>query len=181
MKHSAGYACIIGIVLMLFPVKSVSGNITGDVKLACEALLCLSSGIRPPECSAALRRYFNIWNRKPHKRIRARLNFLNLCPAAGQTPEMKALTSALSRGAGSCSAERLNRSLMRGYYFGRHARKFYIDNTMPRHCKAIYGHEYTDYADSSMPVYVGEKDRGGYWVEAKDYEKAMREYKREKR
>ncbi|WP_269902395.1 TrbM/KikA/MpfK family conjugal transfer protein, partial [Campylobacter coli] len=34
--------------------------LTGDTKLACEAILCLSSGTRPSECSSSLARYFSI-------------------------------------------------------------------------------------------------------------------------
>ena len=36
----------------------------GDTKLACEALLCLSSGSRPHECGPSLSRYFGIHKRK---------------------------------------------------------------------------------------------------------------------
>lgn len=32
----------------------------GDIKLACEAVLCLSSGTHPSECAPALSRYFGI-------------------------------------------------------------------------------------------------------------------------
>lgn len=54
--------------------------LTDDVRLACEAVLCLSSGECPSECAPSLERYFSIKFRKPHKTIRARKNFLNLCP-----------------------------------------------------------------------------------------------------
>lgn len=36
------------------------GLFTGDVRLACEAVLCLSSGTRPSECAPSLKRYFSI-------------------------------------------------------------------------------------------------------------------------
>ena len=35
-------------------------ELTGDTKLACEAILCLSSSERPSECSASLSKYFSI-------------------------------------------------------------------------------------------------------------------------
>ncbi|RZA23023.1 MAG: conjugal transfer protein TrbM, partial [Proteobacteria bacterium] len=39
--------------------------LTGDTRLACEAVLCLASGQRPNECSPSLQRYFSIRFRKP--------------------------------------------------------------------------------------------------------------------
>lgn len=59
---------------------SAEDLLTGDARLACEAILCLSSGERPSECAPSLERYFSIKFKKPHKTIRARKNFLNLCP-----------------------------------------------------------------------------------------------------
>lgn len=54
--------------------------LTGDTRLACEAILCLSSPVRPSECNPAIARYFGIHFKKPWKTIQARINFLNLCP-----------------------------------------------------------------------------------------------------
>lgn len=57
---------------------------TGDTRLACEALLCLSSGQRPSECNPSLKKYFSL--RKNHRRDKSteqkRSEFLNMCPAA---------------------------------------------------------------------------------------------------
>ena len=36
------------------------GLFTGDARLACEAVLCLSSGTRPSECAPLLKRCFSI-------------------------------------------------------------------------------------------------------------------------
>ncbi|MGJ9311179.1 TrbM/KikA/MpfK family conjugal transfer protein, partial [Campylobacter coli] len=49
--------------ILFFGVVSSSNAIkldilTGDTKLACEAMLCLASPVKPPECGAALARYF---------------------------------------------------------------------------------------------------------------------------
>ena len=40
------------LVLFLFPFAAQADNqeLSGDTKLACEAILCLSSGTRPGEC-----------------------------------------------------------------------------------------------------------------------------------
>ncbi|MGI7165553.1 TrbM/KikA/MpfK family conjugal transfer protein, partial [Campylobacter coli] len=74
------------ITLALSATLLISSNafaddiLTGDTKLACEAILCLSSGTRPSECSSSLARYFSIKFKKPWKTINARRAFLNLCP-----------------------------------------------------------------------------------------------------
>ena len=108
------------VVALGAPAPALAQDVlTGDTRLACEALLCLSSGIRPSECSPALSRYFGISKRKFSDTIKARLNFLNLCPVSNQTPEMAALVSAISRGAGRCDAASLNRTLVIGSGLGR--------------------------------------------------------------
>ena len=126
---------------------SAQDVLTGDTRLACEAILCLSSGTRPSECTPSLSRYFNITKRKLSDTIRARLNFLQLCPVASQTPEMQSLVSAISRGAGRCDAQSLNSTLVMwtgGYDDGR----TYISNQLPDYCGAYTGHAYTDFASS---------------------------------
>ncbi len=67
----------------------------GDTRLACEALLCLSSETRPPECTPALSRYFGINYRKWSDTARARQNFLNMCPTVAQSPDAAALAAGL--------------------------------------------------------------------------------------
>lgn len=59
--------------------------LSGDARLACEALLCLSSTTRPSACNPALRRYFSISLRRLSDTVRARKNFLNLCPVNNPT------------------------------------------------------------------------------------------------
>jgi len=58
----------------------------GDVRLACEAILCLSAGATgyPAECRPSIRKYFSIVRSKPHKTLTARLNFLRLCPTVDE-------------------------------------------------------------------------------------------------
>jgi hypothetical protein len=49
--------------------------LSGDVRTACEVILCLSApGARPEECTPPLKKFFSI--KKPWKRV----NFLRLCP-----------------------------------------------------------------------------------------------------
>ena len=60
------------LTLLLLPMQALAADhelpqidtdqyeLSGDTKLACEAILCLSSGTRPGECGPALSRYFGI-------------------------------------------------------------------------------------------------------------------------
>ena len=150
--------------------------LTGDTRLACEAILCLSSGIRPGECTPSLARYFGINRRKFSDTLRARLNFLNLCPVSSQTAEMRSLVAAISRGAGRCDAQSLNQTLV--FWSGSwQDGSSYISNQLPDYCVAYTGHQYTDFASSgTLPRYVGLPERVGYWVEARDHERATADY-----
>mgnify|MGYP000476136989 CR=1 FL=1 len=56
----------------------------GDERLACEAILCLSSNTRPNECAPSIRRYFSIKHRKMRHTLRARRDFLNMCPSKNE-------------------------------------------------------------------------------------------------
>jgi hypothetical protein len=152
---------------------SAQDVLTGDTRLACEAILCLATGTRPSECAPSLRRYFSISHRRLSDTIRGRVNFLKLCPVANQTPQMQALVNAQANGAGRCDAQSLNATLVmwRGYDDGA----TYISNQMPDYCGAYMGHAYTDF-NGTMPRYVGTPERGGYWVEARDYDRALAEY-----
>jgi len=146
---------------------------TGDARLACEAILCLSSSTQPGECTPSLRRYFSISHRKLSDTIQARTNFLNLCPAAHQTPQMAALVNAQANGAGRCDAASLN-AVARSWT-GLDEGMVYVSNQMPSYCTAYTSNAYTDFS-STVPHYVGIPERAGYWVEARDYERALGEY-----
>ena len=152
---------------------SAQDVLTGDTRLACEAILCLSTGTQPSECAPSLRRYFSISHRRFSDTIRGRVNFLKLCPVANQTPQMQALVNAQANGAGRCDAQSLNATMTmwRGYDDGA----TYISNQMPDYCAAYMGHAYTDF-NGTVPRYVGTPERGGYWVEAREYDRALAEY-----
>ena len=152
---------------------SAQDVLTGDTRLACEAILCLSSGTRPSECTPSLSRYFNITKRKLSDTIRGRVNFLNLCPVANQTPQMSALVNAQANGAGRCDAASLN-AVLRSWT-GSDDGMVYVSNQMPSYCTAYTTHAYTDFS-GTVPRYVGIPERGGYWVEARDYDRALAEY-----
>ncbi|WP_253861246.1 TrbM/KikA/MpfK family conjugal transfer protein [Achromobacter ruhlandii] len=151
--------------------------LTGDTRLACEAILCLSSGSRPSECSPSLSRYFGINKKKLSDTLSARHDFLSLCPASGDSKEMSDLVRAISQGAGRCDAVSLNSGL--GVWRGTTDDGYpIISNKRPGYCNAYSSHEYTAF-DNDLPRYVGTPEEQGYWVEAKDYDRELAKYEKE--
>jgi hypothetical protein len=145
--------------------------LTGDARLACEAILCLSSGTRPGECSPSLTRYFSIHLSTLSDTIKARANFLSLCPAATMNVQMKSLVDAIANGAGRCDAASLNATLITYQGEGQ----IYVSNAMPSYCSAYANNAYTNLS-TALPKYVGSPSTGGGWVEAKDYAQALAAY-----
>lgn len=147
----------------------------GDTRLACEAILCLASGTQPSECSPSLQRYFAIRYKKFSDTMKARNGFLNLCPVSQQTPQMSSLVNSLTYGAGRCDANSLNTALRQ--YNGGEFEQVSVSDQMPGYCSVYFQHEYTNFkATDAMPRYVGIPQRGGFWVEGADYEKALAQY-----
>jgi len=172
-KNLFAMASLVAVLGSTASAANAQDVLTGDTGLACEAVLCLSTGTRPSECMPSLRRYFSISHRKLSDTIRGRLNFLKLCPSSNQTPEMQSLVDAQSLGAGRCDAPSLNATLV--MWRGRDDGATYIGNQVPDYCSAWTSHAYTDF-DGTLPRYVGQPERGGYWVEGKDYDRALAEY-----
>ena len=121
MKKTFAYlaACLMSFSLMSGPAQAAqptidTSELTGTVKLACEALLCLSSSSRPGECSPSLDHYFGIKKDKWSDTLDARKDFLNLCPASSE-PGMPSLVNAIADGAGFCDAASLNRNIIPAY------------------------------------------------------------------
>ncbi len=158
--------------------------LTGDTRLACEAVLCLSSGEKPSECNPSLKRYFSINKKKMSDTIKARKNFLNMCPSSNQEG-MPSLINAISQGAGRCDADELNRvnrkrvqvsnpayqqciSGKKGYgnkscaNIPKTITKYVTENSRPSYCTAYFNHGWTYKVDSVK--YVGDKLNGGKWV-----------------
>ncbi|MCZ4328481.1 TrbM/KikA/MpfK family conjugal transfer protein [Castellaniella denitrificans] len=167
--------------------------LTGNVRLACEATLCLSSSVRPGECNPSLEKYFSIeifddghldWGAT----VDARRAFLAMCP--GNSAEgMPARIDAISKGAGKCDPAYLNsayagtayRYRQRGYSYDSntgtsepsyevHELKTVTLNTLPSYCVAYNDHAWT--YELSVK-YVGTPDKGGRWVKAEDYDAAQ--------
>jgi len=159
-------------------------ELTGDPKLACEAMLCLSSGTRPSECQPSLKKYFSITHRKLSRQIQKRRAFLDKCPLVDEDQAMKKLKGEIATGAGRCDAPFLNgnnREIVSVYIcvidaWGNRTRNYMtnqpnlectqgdisvVSQTLPAYCVTYINHQYTNQLDVR---YVGEKINGGHWV-----------------
>ena len=67
--------------------------LTGDTRLACEAILCLSSSSRPSECAASLKKYYSLRAKKWHQTVTKRKNFLKLCPLSDGEVDIDSIAS----------------------------------------------------------------------------------------
>lgn len=150
------------------PRQENNNLLTGDKRLACEAILCLSTGSRPNECTPSIHRYFSI--RGKHA-FRDRINFLKQCPSSNENG-MNDLINTLVEGSGRCDAAALNRTNRR-FSNGRWG----ISSVKPAHCQALENHPWTDVRRTVFqPVYCtngttgfGQPNRyvcGGKWVNA---------------
>lgn len=81
--------------------------LTGDPALACDAILCMSSGTRPNECASSVARYFSINRKDWGDTVNARRDFLHLCPSS-TAPVLQTRIEEIVNGAGLCYAAYLN-------------------------------------------------------------------------
>lgn len=173
-------AAIAASIVSVYPVQSARAqDLEGDVRLACEALLCLSSGERPDECTPSLQRYFSIKFKMWKDTLKGRINFLKLCPVAGNDgndSNMASLVQAIGEGAGQCTAEELNKILQTVQVVydctesgAQHdvgnvctpREIIVIGNELPGYCQVYSSHSYT----YGLGVrYIGEPLNGGYWA-----------------
>lgn len=154
--------------------------LTGDAKTACEVILCLASGQRPDECIKPLDVFFSIVKRTLSRTISARKDFLELCPVVAENDFLKQLTSAQAQGAGRCDVAALNQNYS---YVGSGGEggdsTAYVSSSMPSYCTAMANlviDPTTGTSSYPLPVYVGVPERGGYWVDPKDYATALARY-----
>lgn len=87
-------ACAFAIVSLLPLSGEAQDVLTGDARLACEAILCLATASPPNECSSALKRYFSISFRKPGDTARGRANFLKMCPRNDRSSQLQSFLAA---------------------------------------------------------------------------------------
>lgn len=78
---------IVGVATAAFMLAATAqvSSLTQDQTDACEALLCLSSGQPPTECTRSLQRYFSISFKNWSDTVRARSDFLKMCPTDSQS------------------------------------------------------------------------------------------------
>lgn len=142
--------------LMLVSTLANAGELlTGIPKLACEAILCLSTGSPPGECSPSLSHYFGIDFEDWGDTLDARLDFLNACPVASQTPQMHSLVNAIANGAGRCDAASLNATMVGNVLTGQ-----CINNQLPSYCSTYENHEYTRL---KKLTYVIDPPKNNFW------------------
>ena len=177
-------APILAASILLTPIVThASDLLTGDTRLACEAILCLSTGNRPSECSPSIKRYFSIDHKKISDTIKERKNFLNLCPSAN-AQGMPALVNAIANGAGRCDAAELNRvnrqtitvpnpafekggscyqrwGMKSCDKYPRSITKTIINNVKPNYCEAYFSHGWTQIGTK----YQGTPNNSGKWVD----------------
>lgn len=162
-------------VMATAPAHAKDEILSGDTRLACEAILCLSTGGRPEECDPAISKFFSIIRKNFGQTLQARRDFLNLCPSAS-APNMPSLVNNIVNAAGQCDADTLNRTLAYqvqikvcdddSYWLDEEERCYYktitvIGNSLPSHCQAYASHEYTWKVSAR---YEGEVMNGGRWV-----------------
>jgi hypothetical protein len=133
----AVFLCLIG--LSSNPSLAATNDyLTGDTKLACEALLCLSAAAtgRPSECIPSVTKFFSLDFTNPADTIKARTDFLNMCPSSNEAG-MQDLINSLVKG---CFASDLNKLVdikrvpdnsEKGYHEVK-----VIRNVMPDYCVA---------------------------------------------
>ncbi|WP_392561081.1 TrbM/KikA/MpfK family conjugal transfer protein [Orbus sturtevantii] len=114
MKKLIGFLSLAMIVTANSAYAENNNNeLTGDTKLACEALLCLSSSTRPTECAASLARYFGIKDpKKWAKTVIKRKNFLKLCPTSDDNqinPIVENIIDDVTPIRTDCTAEEFNK------------------------------------------------------------------------
>jgi hypothetical protein len=147
---------LVAIMSMLFVTSAHADNVlTGKVKLACEAILCLAGNASvPSECNPSLNYYYDIDGKHVVDKRRA---FLSLCPVVSE-PGMKSLINLLSQRGGffnNCDSKylltRLNAKCKEsegGFGFGGGCMK-----DVPAFCKQLAAHEFTNII---LPVFKNE-------------------------
>lgn len=126
--------------------------LTGDTKLACETILCFSTGTRPSECTPPIKRYLSIKHKKGEDMLRAKADVLSLCPSS-KGPGMPALVNDIANGAGNCDASTLNSRLLVTDESGSTS----ISNALPAECATYSTNPYV----KLNLRYSGEPSTGG--------------------
>lgn len=156
---------------LLFSNEISNNNLlTGDTKLSCEAILCLSSGERPDECNESIQKYFSIQAKKPQDTIKARQNFLKLCPVGAESENDSNFTNLrdniIVNVTEPCTLEKLNRlerddESNESYSLNPNVR---INPTLTKSCQLLSSSSYTNI----KPIYTCNPNQ---WHNLNDWEK----------
>lgn len=166
--------------------------LTGDTKLSCEAILCLSTGQRPSECSPSIKKYFSITGKKPSDTIKKRQNFLKLCPVGDDAEKDEKFTDLRDNvlpntDPRQCTANYLNQQIEskratsynnENFYLSRYQKVYRVNPTIPSQCNRLFNHSYTDL---KKPTYTcnGEFYNSVEWqISAKLVQISYSEYKK---
>ena len=129
-------------------LSSLTKELTGDTKLACEAILCLSAATRPGECAASIAKYFSINAKEWAETIAKRKAFLKLCPVGdggNDNTFVNLRDNVLVNLRSDCSPESLNSRIQVDIFnFDGGTRKVRINPTLPSGCASLINHNYTD-------------------------------------
>ncbi len=145
------------LVIAIFSSSMFSNDmLTGDTKLSCEAILCLSTSSRPSECSPSIKKYFSISYDDWSDTVKARGDFLKLCPVGNAAEQDNTFTDLRDNilpftDPRQCTADYLNQQVeIKGanpyngdsFYLSENA--YRINPTTHSQCNKLYNHAYTD-------------------------------------
>lgn len=143
-------------LITILATNLYSNELTGDTKLACEALLCLSTPSRPDECIPSIKKFFSFTATRFYKLVEKRKNFLDLCPT-GNENGMEEHKNNLSRITGTCDINELNKNIEKkvisisrmcdrdGYCQETENYGYRINPTLNNNCKILSSMQYSNY------------------------------------
>ena len=133
VRRAGVWMVVAAFLLSASPVLA-GGKLSKEQEIACEAVLCLSSGQRPDECDDSLKKYFKIKAKKPWKTLKKRKKFLKKCPS-GNYDGKDGHLDALAEGGGNCDIPTLVAEL--------NTNEPPYTLAIPAYCQSLVSHEYT--------------------------------------
>ncbi len=140
VRRAAVWVVVATFLFSASPVLA-GGKLSKEQEVACEVVLCLSSGQRPDECDESLKKYFKIKGKKPWKTLKKRKRFLKKCPSGDYEGKDEHL-NALAEGAGNCDIPSLVAQL--------NTNEPPYTHSIPEYCQTFASHEYT--AGVELPI-----------------------------
>ncbi|OCR84588.1 TrbM/KikA/MpfK family conjugal transfer protein [Campylobacter fetus] len=147
---------IILILTIAFSSNAFSEELSGDTKLACEAILCLSSSTRPAECSPSIFKFYSISAKKMADTIKKRKAFLNLCPVGSAAVDDKVFMDLrdnilVNFDARECEPDFLNKKIEFQDEIDKKFiktnqisyRSYRVNPNLPKQCISLSEHQYT--------------------------------------